>query len=843
MMSGMLGELRYSWRSLMRSKGFTFMAVLLLGLGMGASTAIFSLVNSVLFKSLAAKNPERLVLLTDPASSGISIGSDAGERTMLTYTEFTDLRKRMTAFSDMFAVDSQWRALNAIIDRGVPEEVRLRLVSGSYFATLGVAPMVGRTFTAGDENGPNSAPLAVISYPFWRDRFHLASDVLGKVLRIQGASFHVIGVMPPNFLGENIGGGVDLWIPIVMQPQLRRGQSWLEDDPGRVERTMWLQVFGRLRDGLTLEHAQSEASVVFHQMMAASFSRFASSQPELLKEKIKLRPGNLGVSTLRSTFGEPLQILLGMVGVLLLIACANVAGLMLARATSRRKEVAMRFALGATRLRLVRQFLAEALIVALAALAAGAAIAAFTTQALIQFATGPGDHITLDLQPDLRVFAFLAVIACVATFISGLAPAFLSSRANLNDILKGTSGGVKGGSGRLRMGKMVVASQVTLSTLLLMAAGWFVFSLRNLATMDLGYPREDLLQVRVDPVSAGYKLSQLGELYPELQKRLAAAPGVRAVAYSDNGLFAGRESADEITIEGYTPRSGKQPSSRWDAVGPGYFTIVGIPLLRGREIGSKDVPGAPRVCVINRAFADEFFPNTDPIGKHITNEWIDSKVTYEIVGVAGNAFDHDLRGKVPSRFYTSALQPMGPGVYTDEMNYQMRTYANPSSLVETARRQIASVNPDLRIAFARPLEVTISGKTLAERLMSGLALGAGILALLITCFGLYAVLSYAVALRSAEIGVRIALGARPERITAGIIGESVVLAGVGLGVGLPGALALSVLVRSRLFGLTAADPATLGLVAGIMLLTAAASALLPAWRASRLDPIRALRTE
>jgi len=345
---------------------------------------------------------------------------------MLSYEEYTGLRSRMTAFSDMFAVGSQWRALNAVIERGVPEEVRLRLVSGSYFQGLGVAPLIGSTFTSADENGPGSAPYAVLTYRFWRDRFQMSNDVLGRSLRIQGTSYKILGVMPPQFFGEAVGDSVDLWIPLVMQPQILPGRLWLKDDASKVERVLWLQVFGRLRDGVTMSRAQAEADVDFHQIITASFARFLEKEPQLLKEQIKLQPGAQGISALRGSWGEPLYILLAMVGVLLLVACANVAGLMLARTTARQKEVAMRFALGATRLRLVRQFLAESLVISLAGSVVGAGVASFATQALIQLASRPDDRILLNLAPDLRVFGFIAAIASLAAAISGLAPALLS---------------------------------------------------------------------------------------------------------------------------------------------------------------------------------------------------------------------------------------------------------------------------------------------------------------------------------------------------------------------------------------------------------------------------------
>lgn len=834
-------DLRYAGRTLRRGKAFTVLAIIILALGMGASVAIFSVLDSVAFKSVAVRDPASLVLFTDPDSSGVSIGTDDnGPRAWLTYTEFVSVRQHMTRFSHVFAVDSSLRSLNATIDRGVPEEIRLHLVSGDYFAGLGVSPQVGRTFTASDEHGAGSAPFAVISYAFWRDRFALAANVLSRSLSIQGVSYRIIGVMPPQFLGESVGESVDAWLPMVMQPEIRKGQNWLVDDPSRIERVMWLQVFGRLRDGVTLPQAQAEANVVFRQIITESFSRFTAAQPQILNQTVRLRPGAQGVSGLRGQIVEPLYVLLGLVGLLLLTASSNVAGLMLASATARQKEVAMRLALGANRLRLVRQFLAESLLVSAVASVAGAVVAAFASEALLRLATRNGERITVDLQPDLRVFAYITGLAALAAAVSGLVPALLSTRANLNDVLKGTTGGTAGGFGRARAGKIIVASQIALSTLLLMVAGWFAFTLRNLERVDLGYPREHLLEVRVDPVTAGYRGSQLAALYQDLQQRLARLPGVRAVAYSDNGLFTGRESRDEITVEGYT--AGKA-DSRWDQVGPGFFSIVGIPLLKGREISPVDLPGARRVCVINRAFANQFFPYTDPIGKHITNTYTDTRVTFEIVGIVGDAHDKSLRDRVPPRFYIPALQPLVPGEYTDAMNYQIRTFAGPLGLVEPARRQIAIASPEIRVIFASSLEELISDRTLRDSVLARLAIGAGALALLITCFGLYAALSYSVACRTAEIGVRVALGAEPGQITLAIVAEALLVAAAGLAVGIPVALALSSLVKRQIFGLSAADPATLFLVALALILTTVGSALAPARRAAAVDPICALRCE
>ncbi len=839
-----LQDLRYAWRTLARGKAFAILAVLLLALGMGATTAIFGLLNAVLLKTLPVKDPSRLVLLTDPTESGVSVGADFGApRSLLSYEEFTTLRSRMRSFSDMFAVDSQYRRLNAVVDGAAPEEVRFRLVTGNYFTALGVPPLIGRAFTASDENGPGSAPYAVLSYDYWRDRFGLSADVLGRKLQLFGTSYRIIAVMPAGFLGENVGDLVNVWLPLVMQPQVRPGRVWLTDDAAHEERVMWLQVFGRLRENITLRQAQTEADVVWRQMVTASFSPFVSRERDILNQTLKLRAGSQGTSELRAQFAEPLYLLLAISGVLLLTACANIAGLLLARAAARQKEVAMRIALGAGRLRLVRQFVAESLLVSLAAAILGGLIAMLAIRAILGLASQPGDVISLNVRPDWRFFAFSAGVASLATLIFGLVPALLSTRANLNQVLKGTAANVAGGSASARGLRIVVATQIALSTVLLMAAGWFALTLRNLEHLDLGYSPDRLAEIRVDPLTAGYHSQQLAAIYNELKQRFDQMPGVRAVTFSKNGLFSGSDSSDEISVEGYTAPSGARPSARFDQVGPSYFSVVGIPILEGRGIGPEDHAGARRVCVINRAFAKKFFHGRDPIGQHITNEDPDTPATVEIVGVAGDARDRKLREKVEPLFYIPALQPLLDLQYPDAMNYQIRTFANPASVIEAARKQIAAANPNIRIMFARPLGALLANQTLRDRLLARLALGSGALALLITCFGLYAVLSFSVARRTSEIGVRLALGARPDRIVRDIIREALLVALAGLALGVPIALAASTLVRSRLFGLSAADPATIAVVIVALTIAAVASALVPAVRAAGIDPIRALRCE
>jgi predicted permease len=544
------------------------------------------------------------------------------------------------------------RGLNASVNGGPPEEIRTRLVSGNYFAVLGATPLAGRTFAAADERGPESAPYAVLSYAYWQRSFGGSFSAIGAHIRVAKADLTVIGVAQPNFHGEQIGAAPDLWVPLDMQPLLMPGRMWLRDDPGHIaEKVMWLQVIGRLKPGVSRQQAQANVDVVFKQIVAEEFSQLSRSQPDILKQYLKLHDAANGVSPLRGDFADPLYVLMAVVALVLLIACANVANLLLARATARQKEIGVRLALGAGRARVVRQFLVESLVLAAAGGVAGAAFAVGGVKLLMRMVSSGSQPMVLDIRPDLKVLLFTTGVCLFTGLIFGLAPAWQSSRVNVSRTLKEAGRGLTGSSARIGLGKILVIGQIALSVMLLIGAGWFVRTLRNLESVDLGYSRDRLLLVEVDLLSAGYSGDKLPIVYDNLRDGLARIPGVRAVAYSANGLFSGSESGDLISVEGYSSKNKGDLHSRFDAVGPGYFAGVGIPMLLGRDIGPQDVASAESVCVVNETFAKFYFGGASPIGKHVTDEFPDTRKTFTIVGVARDARDHSLSQKIARRFY------------------------------------------------------------------------------------------------------------------------------------------------------------------------------------------------
>jgi predicted permease len=843
-------DLIYAIRILRKSPGFTTVAVLTLALGVGANTAIFTVINSVLLSSLPVKDPEQLVFLSDPDSHGMSNGSQDGDRGLLTYAEFQNISARNQVLSGVLAAESSVARLPATIDSesqaGQGGPASINMVSGSYFSVLGVDPILGHVFGTEVDEQRGANPLAVISYRFWQSRFGSDRSVLGRRVRIRDTSYDIIGVMPARFFGETVGFAPDIWVPLTMQAEVLPGHDYLSTEKDPIEKTMWLQVMGRLKPGISVAQAKASLNVTFQNYLQ---SQIGSQMPqterrEFLNQHLAVVEGSHGASTLREEFGAALLILMGMVGLVLLIACANVANLLLARAASREKEIAVRISLGASRGRLFRQLLTESILLAITGGVVGLVLAQWADSVLLRLVSQRGRIIPLDVRPDARILSFTLGISLLTGILFGLAPAVRAFRLDCNPVLKANSRGVIGSAstGRFPVGKMLVVGQVAVSLLLLIVAGLFVHSFQKLSDVQLGYERDHLFLFRVSPLEYGYKLgAPVAQLYKDLLDRIGAIPGVRAVTFSQDGLFSHSESADPISIEGFTPKSGQDMEARFDEVGPSYFSAVGIPILMGRDIGPQDSGNGQRIGVINETMAKYYFGESNPIGRRIWDEFPTNRVNFVVVGVAADAKYNSVREKTPRRFYVPFFNPIEPTV--SSANIEVRAKGNPSAIAASVRDAVRQVAPNLPPIEIQTMNQLVADSLTRDTLLTKLSGFFGALAVFLACIGIYGIMAYAVANRTSEIGIRMALGAQRHDVLGLILRESMLLVLLGALIGLPAVFAAGKVLTSVLYGLSPADPIALAAATALMFAVAALAGYVPARRAAKTDPIEALRYE
>jgi predicted permease len=836
----MMQDLRYALCAVAANPGFAAVAILSLALGIGANTAIFSIWDGLLRSSLpAVRHPEQLVMLTNPDEEGSWTGRwtsrTDGDRAWLTWGEFEELRDRAYTFSGLMASQSSLDDWNVRVGRGEPEEARGRLVSGGFFQVLGVSPLFGRTFTEADDHA--DSPDAVISYNYWRRRFGGRADVLGKTLIVGKAVLTIIGVTPPGFIGETSGQQPDLWIPLRMQLTVLPGRDRLHDTPPQKE--MWLHVFGRLKPGVTLAQAQAQANAVFQAGLETFYGRFASEgkRRDFLDQHLGIHRAARGASELRKTFSSSLTALLGAVGALLLIACANLANLFLARGAARRPEIALRLSLGATRCRLVRQLAAESLVLAVLGGLLGLGSAYFLQSILARMILRSDDtfQMSFSLNPAVLLFSFGVML--VAALLFGLLPAIQATGADAGEALKEQGRSATGSVRQMRWGRFLVSLQLALSLPLLVAAGLLAQTIYHLQHVDLGYSPERLFILRVGSREAGYDAARRARMLPAVAAQIRRIPGVRAVTYSVVGLFSGGNITLGIAVDGYTPTTDSDRSSSADVVGPRYFSTLGVPVLLGREPLDTDTALSPKVCVINEAFAKRFFERRNPIGLHITVTA--DEATCQIVGIAGNARTQGVRGEVDPRFYLAAAQQ--PPI--DSPIFLIRTATDNAPVLPAAREILRRMDPELPIYVASTLKQQMAPLTAQDRSTGQLAILFACAALTLSAIGLYGVLSYGTARRRSEIAVRVALGAQPGRIVSMILRETAVLIAVGLAFGLGLAYGATRFLASQLYDVAPQDPFTLASAILLLILVALASAYIPALRASRLDPMVALRRE
>ncbi|HJZ97019.1 MAG TPA: ABC transporter permease [Candidatus Solibacter sp.] len=825
-------DLRYAMRQLAAHPGFTAMAVLSLGLGIGANTAIFGLIDHVMLRMLPVRDPEHLQVVLRSVS----------------YPRFEEFRRRNTVYCEVLG--AHLISDLTVANRGIAVG---ELVTGNYFQMLGVRAAIGRTLLPEDDAAPESSPVAVISQAYWKRVFGGSPDVLGQKLQVKtatanagtggldvydapgsrsldGAVLTIVGVAPPEFFGDAVGKSVDIWIPTMMQPAVMPGRPFLKQ-----RNAAWVRIMGRLKPGVTQQQASASLVVLYRQLMTEeNGAQITEATRRRISEYVlKTEPGDKGFDEIRHDFSQPLLALMVVVALVLLIACLNVANLLLARATARKREIGVRLSLGAGRLRLVRQLLTESLVLAALGGALGIAIAYGGTQLLLWMLSDVGMHVSIPFQTDWRTLGFLAAVSLTTGVLFGLTPALRATRVSLADTLKDAG---RGGSSRGGAPKVLVGAQMAVSMLLLIGAGLFLRTLYNLKTQAVGYNPDHLVMLRVDPVSAGYRGDAVGRVMVDLLHRVRQLPGVTQATFSENGLFSGTESGTRVNIEGFTPSSEKDREVRFDQIGPEYFTKVGIPILLGRDMSERDAPGAPQVCIINETMANFYFHGASPIGRHLT----ESKKSLEIVGVVRDAQDHDFRDEPVRRFYVSYLQPID-GITT--ANFEVRTNGSAGAFSGALRNAVQSVNRNLAVVSIKDVRELMDATVVAERLIATLSAFFGLLAVLLAAVGLYGVLSYAVARRTNEIGIRIALGAGSGNVAAMVLREVVVLMCVGGIVGLGAAFVLTRYVQGLLFGLKSSDPLTFAAAAALLCGVGLIAAYLPARRAARIDPVIALRYE
>jgi predicted permease len=829
-------DLRYAWRLTRRRPGFTVVAALTLALGIGANSAIFSLVDVVLLRSLPVDRPEQLVLIEQSMARG---GTQNISRPL-----FERLREEGSVFSGLFAAQDGLAAVNVgepasatasaqpgaspgggTADAGDRSQTAsVEAVSGEYFQVLGTSALVGRVLTSDDDRTPGAHPVAVLSHNFWTRRLGGDPGIIGRTITLARHPFTIVGVTRPGFFGEATGRAPEIWVPMMMHPTLSPGPSLLGDP-----RVGWLQVIGRLKPGVTHQQADAVLTVLLDRLKRDP--ALLGGMPQHIGT-LHVTDGRQGLVRLRDQFSQPLRILTAAVGVVLLIACANVATLLLARASTRQREIAIRVAIGAGRRRLVQQLMTEGLLLGAIGGSLGLLLSWWGSRMLLVMAGAEGQPIDIDVTLDLRLLAFTTLVSSGAVILFALVPALSASRAQVNADLKQTRS-------RLRLSPALVIAQVALSLPLIAGAALFLQTLHNLRTRDLGFAAGTLVQVRTNPQASGYTPEQTPGLARRIVERLGTTPGVRAVSVAHSGFGTGTARTCCIAVPGRVFASDREREVRTIGVGPGYFATVSQRLRVGREFAPQDLgadPSSPMtVAIVNEAFIRQFLGEGNPIGQYFG--WGDPpkvRYTIEVIGVVNDAIYDQVRGiSQPLIYFASEAGRL----------FVVRAAGAPADLVASLRREIQAVEPKLIVTAIAPVSQDVERTLLRERLLARLAGFFGALAAALAAIGLYGLMSYAVANRTREIGIRMALGAPRGRVLRTELWSALRLVAIGIAIGIPAAVAAGYVIAAQLFGVTARDPVTLLAAAAPLALIAALAAYGPALRASRVDPMSALRSE
>jgi predicted permease len=833
-LDGLVRDFRYGVRTLAKNPAFTLIAMATLALGIGANTAMFSLLDQVVLGLLPVRDPERVVIVRE---TGNHYGNSYGPNT-ISWPMFEDLRDNNQVFSGMFC---RFPATVAIGYGDRAAQISAELVSGSYFPILGVGAALGRTIATDDDAVPDSRPVVVLSYSFWRSYFDGNRSIVGRTIDLNSHAMTVIGVAQPGFDGVELGASAKVFVPIMMKTEMTPHSDGLKD---RRRRLSWITAYGRLKPSVTFEQAQLSLQPLMHSILEMEvqqpeFTRSTTpaDREPFLRNRAELLPGS--ENELREDMRKPLWLLVALTGAVLLLACASLANLLLARATAREREFAVRLAIGAGRARIIRQLLTESLLLSTAGAVVGLALAFLTNRVLLRIYL-PADaaaEFAVSPIPDGRVLAFVVGAMLLTALVFGLLPAVRGSRTEITLSLKDRSGAASASGISLR--RMLVGVQVALSLLLLVCAGLFVRTLRNLESVGPGFPTDHLLTFRIDPSLNGYSDEETKSFYERLNVNLQTMPGVASVGFSAMPLLKGYAWQNAVLGKdfGGAPIEEQPVLSN---VGPGYFATLGIPIVAGRAFTAQD-DGPSKYAVINESFARQYFPGRTPIGQRfgLVDDMRPVSPDIEVIGVIPDRKYRDLRETPPAQAYFPYFQD----AHFRFMNIYLRTQADPRQIENELRERMRQFDPHVPLVGLQTMNEQIGFSLRTERLVASLSAVFGGLATLLAVIGLYGVTAYAVMRRTREIGIRMALGAVPGDVIAMVMREVLILIGAGLAAGFLLALALANLVRSQLFGLNPRDPLTFVGSAIVLTVAAGLAGLIPALRASSLATTTALRHE
>ena len=836
-------DVQFGARQLARNPLFTAIAVSSLALGIGANTVIFSAAKRVLLDTLPVSNPHQLRMLTwvsghqqpVPQVWGDVWSTDSGglASNAFSYVVFDEMRKQTDVFRALIAFKDIKMTVSV---NGHPELVNGEMVSGGAFGALGVEPILGRVLNSADDAGPGKGPVVVISEEYWATRFAGSRSVLGKSIVLNGVSLAIVGVVPAQFTGLQMGNVAQVYVPLTMQPVIapraqlvKSGDTSLLNNP----QAWWIHIIARLRPDVPEARTQAALNLILRRTVMDTLPK-AKGIDQL---GLRLDPGDRGFDDLRGQFANPSYLLLALAGLVLLLACVNLANLLLARGASRQREISTRLALGASRAQILRQVLTESLLLSSLGGAAGLALGFLARNVipglLATYSGGP----TIEVHFDWQVLAFTAGISLTTGLLFGITPAWQAMQMNVNRSLKG-AGNTTVGRNKVWLGKGLVITQIALSTILLIGAGLFVRTLVNLSRTRLGFRTDQLLLFEIDPPRTRYSDARMTTLYQRLEEKIAAIPGVRSVSMSNIAIIGDGGSGTTFHLPGRSPQAPEE-RVQINSVGIDFFRTMGIPLLQGRSFNAQDTSASPTVAVVNQALARRFFPRQNPIGQIFEAESDDANGPIQIIGIAADTRYADLRTETPPLFYL----PYQHQPNASHMIVEVHTAAEPASVLSQVRASMESLDHELPLIDVRTMTDQVAASLSAERIFASLTAGFGLLALVLAGIGIYGIMSYTVSRRNQEIGLRMALGEQPASVVWRVMREALAMLALGVVAGIGCSLALSRFVAAQLFGLQAMDPSTY--VAAIALLSAVAvvSSLLPARRASAIDPLSTLRYE